>query len=182
MLTLIGDVAGKGVEAAGVAETVRIAARATALASASPQRILRVGHRLVADDPERFVTALVVVLDPATGEVLMASAGHVPPAHVSDAGCVLVEPRYGHPLGSLTSEYPPRRFSMGRGDTLVLYTDGVTEARRDGELFGEERLLEVLCRAGRGDPQALVEGLRAAVLDFAGELSDDLQILALRLI
>jgi len=63
----------------------------------------------------------------------------------------------------------------------VLYTDGVTEARRDGELFGEERLVEVLCGAQDRHPQVLVDRLHDAVTAHAGELTDDLQILALRL-
>ncbi len=180
VLVLIGDVAGKGIEAAGLAETVRIAARASALVSASPEAILSNIHRLVADDSDEFVTVLVMTLDPATGEGVLASAGHVPPVHLSDAGCAPLEPEYGKPLGSLASGYPPRHFSLSRGDTLVLYTDGAVEARRGGELFGEERLVEALCSGERRDPQALAERVRDAIVGFAGELSDDLQILVLR--
>ena len=98
VLLLIGDVAGKGVEAAGLAETVRIAARATALVSPSPEEILRNVHRLVADDDsDEFVTALVVTLDLSTGEAMLASAGHLPPVHLSGRGAVSGSPTTGTP-------------------------------------------------------------------------------------
>jgi two-component system CheB/CheR fusion protein len=177
---LIGDVAGKGVEAAGLAETVRIAVRATALVSPSPEEVLSNVHRLVADISERFVTALIVILDPATGEAVLASAGHPPPVRLSEAGCDVLEPQPGPPLGAFEPAYVPRRFSLARGDALVLYTDGVIEARRNGELFEEQRLVEALCGHGHRDPQMLVDRLRAAVVKFTDALRDDLHIVALR--
>jgi sigma-B regulation protein RsbU (phosphoserine phosphatase) len=122
-----------------------------------------------------------MTIDSSTGETLLASAGHPPPLHISDGGCAFVEPRFGSPLGSLESEYPSRHLSLAHGDTLVLYTDGLTEAHRDRELFGEERLAEVLCGAERRNPQRLVETALEAVVSFAGELKDDVQILAVRL-
>ena len=182
VLFVIGDVAGKGVQAAGLAETVRIAARTAALVAPSPDQILGLAHQLLGEDPDEFVTALVMTLDLSTGEALLASAGHLPPVHLSDAGSCMLEPEYGRPLGSFESAYPARHFSLAHGDTLVLYTDGLTEARSDGELFGEERLIDVLCGDGPRDPQALVERARDAAMEFAGELKDDLQILAIRLV
>ena len=80
----------------------------------------------------------------------------------------------------LTEEYATRRISLSPSDCVVLYTDGVTEARRDGELFGEGRLLQALCDAPDRHPQTLVDHLRDAVTSHAEELKDDLQILALR--
>jgi two-component system CheB/CheR fusion protein len=180
VVLLIGDVAGKGVEATGLAETVRVAVRALAPVMPSPEEILRSVHRLVADASDEFVTALVVTLDPSTGEAVLASAGHLPPLHISETGCAFVEPQYGTPLGTLTSDYPSRRLSLARGDTLVLYTDGLVEARRDGDVFGEERLAEVACGEGQRDPQALVRRLYESVIEFGGELADDLQLLAIR--
>jgi sigma-B regulation protein RsbU (phosphoserine phosphatase) len=66
------------------------------------------------------------------------------------------------------------------GEALVFYTDGVTEARRAGELFGERRLLQTLREVPDRHPQVLVEHLHRAVISYAGELKDDVQILALR--
>ncbi len=181
VLLLIGDVAGKGVRATALGETVRVAVRATAQLSSAPDRILANVHALVNDGSDQFVTALVVLLDPATGETILASAGHPPLALLSATGCSLVEPQNGTPLGSLASDYPVKRLSLTSGDTLVLYTDGVIEARRGKELFGEERLIEVLLGVPEATAKALVEHLQAAVIGFADELKDDLQVVALRL-
>ena len=63
----------------------------------------------------------------------------------------------------------------------MLYTDGVTEARRDGELFGEERLVEAVADLRGRSAQELADGVRDAALAFAGRLSDDLQVVTLRL-
>ena len=66
-------------------------------------------------------------------------------------------------------------------DYLVLYTDGVTEARHDGELFGEQRLLEVVTGLRGRSAQVVADCVRDAALAFAGHLRDDLQVVVLRL-
>ena len=181
ILVFVGDVAGKGIGATGLGETVRVAVRATALLSAAPDKILANVYSLVAAGSDEFVTALVVVLDPATGEAVIASAGHPPPVRVSASGCALVETDNGTPLGAFVCDYPVTRLSLRPGEALVLYTDGVVEARRGAELFGEERLVEVLGGVSPPTPRLLVDRLRNAVDEFAAELKDDLQIVALRL-
>ncbi len=181
VVVLIGDVMGKGVKAAGLTETVHSAVRALALVTASPAKVLRhVNRLLLAEEYEQFVSALVLLLDPTTGCCRLASAGHPPPVVVSDGEAHLLEPRYGPPLGTFESSYAAREFDLAIDETLVLYTDGLTEARGNGELFGEERLLNALRGARDRHPQALVEHLRTAVLAYAGTLRDDLEILALR--
>ena len=182
VVALIGDVTGKGIKAAGFTETVRAAVRTLALIAPSPEYILGNVNRLLMHEGEhqQLVTALLVVLDPHSGRGLQASAGHPPAVHVSASGCRIVEPAHGLPLGALEQGYKDTDFVLAAGETLVLYTDGVTEARRNGELFGEKRLLEVLGGAQDREPQQLIERLQAAVMDFADGLKDDLQILALR--
>ena len=182
VVALVGDVTGKGIQAAGFTETVRSAVRTLALISPSPEYILGNVNRLLLHEQghQQLVTALLVVLDPRSGRGLQASAGHPPAVHLSDCGCRIVEPAHGLPLGVLEQGYENTDFALAVGEALVLYTDGVTEARRDGELFGEKRLLEVLGGAPGREPQQLVERLRAAVVDHADELKDDLQIVALR--
>jgi len=66
-------------------------------------------------------------------------------------------------------------------DYLVLYTDGVTEARRDGELLGEQRLLEIVSGLRGCSAQEVAERVRDAALEFGGQLRDDLQVVVLRL-
>ncbi len=218
VVALIGDVTGKGIEAAGFTETVRAAVRTLALISPSPQYILGNVNRLLLHEGEhrQLATALLVTLDPRSGQGFVASAGHPPPVRLCETGCRVVEPVYGLPLGVLDWGYEATSFALAPGEALVLYTDGVTEARRDGELFGERRLLEALgahdgreplqahgtpqrddarrvddapeAPPARGTPAAeppagalqLIERLQQTVIDYADELRDDLEILALR--
>jgi sigma-B regulation protein RsbU (phosphoserine phosphatase) len=121
-----------------------------------------------------------MVLDPVNGHGCFASAGHPPLLVAAGEKSRLEEPRYGPPLGTLMSLYEERDVELAPGETLLLYTDGVTEAYRNGELFGEERLLEAVCAAEDLGPQALIGHLQDAVVSFAGTLRDDVDILALR--
>jgi two-component system CheB/CheR fusion protein len=182
VVALVGDVTGKGVKAAGLTGTVRSAVRTSALVSAAPEFILSHVNRLLRGDEgySLLVTACVAVLDPRSGRGSLASAGHPPAVRLGEGGCALLEPRYGTPLGAFDYPYKPLAFSLDVGEALVFYTDGVTEARRAGELFGERRLLQTLREVPDRHPQVLVEHLHRAVISYAGELKDDVQILALR--
>ena len=182
VVALIGDVTGKGIEAAGFTETVRAAVRTLALISPSPQYMLGNVNRLLLHEGEhqQLATALIVVLDPANGQSVLASAGHPPVMYLSDSGCRIIEPRFGLPLGVLEHAYETTDFTLAPGESLVLYTDGLTEARRNGKVFGEKRLLEVLDAASAEGPQELATRLKEAVVAYAGELKDDLQILVVR--
>ena len=178
---LIGDVMGKGVKAAGLTETARTAVRAVALTSPPDDEILPNVNRVLIHETDQLVTVLLTLLDPKTGEALVSSAGHPPPAHLSAAGATLVETGFGPPLGALEYPYKVGRLRLAPGDALVLYTDGVTEARRRGEFFGEAGLLTALRSVEDRRPQLLVDTLRGTVTEFADRLTDDLHILALRL-
>jgi PAS domain-containing protein len=182
VVALIGDVVGKGVKAARLAETTRSAVRAVALSSGSPAFILSQVSRLLLEEGARgeLVTACLLVLDQSTGHATMASAGHPPPVRVGHSQCVFVEVPPGTPLGAFERPYEETMFTLERGEALVFYTDGVTEARRNGELFDEPRLLEVLSRGESREPRDLVDRLKQALLRYAGELKDDVQILALQ--
>jgi PAS domain S-box-containing protein len=180
---VVGDVAGKGVPAAGLTETVRSTMRAFAAVDSAPSFILRkTNELLLARAPEEvFVTALVLVLDTETGHVSFASAGHPAPIHVGAFSCALLEPTYGPPLGSFPSEYTSAHARLALDDYLVLYTDGVTEAKRGERLFGEHRLIETVGRLRGLSAQVVVEHVRDAAEDFAGQLRDDLEVVALRM-
>ena len=181
---LIGDVSGKGIRAAGMTETVHTAVSAYSLIDPSPAAILKRTSELLLRrelSAESFVTAFLLVLDIKTGEAWCASAGH-PPAVIigpSDARCLDVPA--GLPLGTIADDYEVAFTALPKGDCVVLYTDGVTEAKRGDELFGETRLLSVASTLFGVDAQSVAERLRDATSDFAGSLRDDLQILALRL-
>lgn len=181
VVVLIGDVMGKGVKAAGLTETVHSAVRALALVTASPAKILRhVNRLLLAEEHEQFVSALVAMIDPATGRCRLASAAHPPPVLLTRDMVGWIEPSYSPPLGTFDSPFDDHEFNLANNETLIFYTDGLTEARREGRLFGEARLLEVLTGNHDLAPEELVAHLRDAVLAYAGTLQDDLEILAVR--
>jgi PAS domain S-box-containing protein len=183
VVALIGDVAGKGVRAAGMTETVRSTVRALAAVDPSPAFILAKTNELLLrfDPDESHVTAFLAVLDPRTGHLSYASAGHPAPVHLGAFSSRPLGVAYGPPLGSFERPYDGGHAMLTRNDYLVLYTDGVTEARRDGELLGEQRLLEVVSGLRGRSAQEIADGVRDAAIGFADRLRDDLQVVVLRL-
>ncbi len=139
VVMLIADVAGKGARAAGHTETVRSKVRAFATVDPSPAFILtKTNEVLLRFDPDNpHVTAFLAVLDPTTGHLNYASAGHPAPVHLGAFSCRLLDVSFGPPLGSFQRAYANAHAMLTLDDYLVLYTDGVTEARRDGELLGD---------------------------------------------
>ena len=191
-MVLIADVCGTGAEAAAVTaltrHTARAAASPAAETSAGPADVLRAVNtallRAQTDGPLRFVTACCLVLSPGPGGVCatVGVAGHPRPVLSGADG-----PREigvaGRPLGITEDlDVPVVEVELPPGTTLVLYTDGVTEARDDtGAQFGEEGLLRVL-RTAPADAEATVEAITAAVeeqLHASRYQADDLAVLAL---
>jgi serine phosphatase RsbU (regulator of sigma subunit) len=177
---VIGDVEGKGVGASALAETVRSGIRAVASLKASPAFVLGHLNRVLIDEGTlQFVTVLLLRLDTATNEVTVASAGHPPPFLAGRRGARIVEPVYGPPLGTFPYEYEEAVSTFRPDEVLLLYTDGLTEARAaDGTLFGEDRVLRTLSDAAPESPQAATAALKEAVERFAPDLRDDMQLLA----
>jgi PAS domain S-box-containing protein len=178
---LLGDVEGKGVRAAGLSETVRSAVRALSVVSASPSEILsHVNRMLLRQESEQFVTALLLFIDPFGGGTLAASAGHPPAVHLRADDTQPIDVDFGPPLGTFDWEYGETGFLLRPGDALLAYTDGVSEARRDGELFGPDRIIAVARGLNGGQPAKIARAVRDAALEFGGRLRDDLQIVAIR--
>jgi serine phosphatase RsbU (regulator of sigma subunit) len=185
----LGDVSGKGMPAALFMIMVRTLIRHLAPAAASPANLLqRLNAALVADNPTAlFVTLAHGVYDPSDGSVVVAVGGHPPPlVRGADGRVVPVELRPGLMLGATPKEplAEDRRLTLGQGDTLVLYTDGCTEAFAPDHktMFGVERLAEVLSRSPAGPLAACAEQARVAIEHFTGqtELQDDQTLLLLR--
>jgi len=186
---LIGDVSDKGIPAAlFMARTITIA-QATAEADATqaphPDDLLR---KLNADlcrgnDNCMFVTMLCCVLDLESGALTLASAGHDAPLRVDSNGAMTIAAETGGPLGlDENMAFPCTHARLAAGDRLVLYTDGVTEARdNDAALFGEQRLHDVLVAHKDAPPDALVNAIADAVDAFASGAApaDDLTLLVL---
>ncbi len=186
MLLLLGDVSGKGMPASLL--MVGMHARVHALAeNLSDTGVLmsRLNAATCESCPSnRFVTLFCAALDPATGELAWANAGHNPPFVVRAAGEVAVLEGGGPPLGiRRDARYEEYRGRLGPGEMLVVYSDGVTEATNAAEEeFGEARLGEVLC-ANRARPAVqVVEAVRQAVADFTAgaPVADDLTIVVAR--
>jgi PAS domain S-box-containing protein len=181
---LIGDVSGKGIESASLAASTRSTIRAFAYDSSSPSHALFHANSLLATqhiENMQFVTAFLAVLDPATGCVRYSSAGH-PPAIICREGGTDILYVSSMPLGILDRvQYDEGLYTLSPGDSMVLYTDGITEARHDHVLFGTEGIENILSAYGSAPPDELVEEILSAVKDWAhGNLRDDTAILIVR--
>ena len=182
LVVLLGDVEGKGIAAAGMTETVHAAARALAVTGPSPSRVLERLNRLLLLQESPLVTALLVLLQRKSGELSIACAGHPAPLHLRCEGSVeplSLEP--GPPLGAFEeSHYAPSTAELAPGEALLLYTDGVIDARREGVFFGPESLLATARRLAGASAQQIADGVREAVTDYADSLRDDLHVLVIR--
>jgi serine phosphatase RsbU (regulator of sigma subunit) len=184
---LVGDVSGKGVGAALFMAVTKTLFHAIAPGASSVADAVGRVNRELARDNERamFVTAFAARLDLASGELEYVNAGHNPTYRVAERGGISPLPGPIDPaLGAVEAHaYRASRLRLEPGDALVLYTDGVVEARSaEGEEFHSLRLESQLA-SGRGLPAArVVEGLLEKVDEFVGEAPqyDDVTVLALR--
>jgi sigma-B regulation protein RsbU (phosphoserine phosphatase) len=181
----IADVADKGMPAALFMALTRTLMRAAVGESASPADALRRVNRLLYPDSQQgmFVTAVYGVLDPSNGRFTYANAGHNPPL-LLDAGEISRLTRTGMALGVLEDPgMEQAEVSLHAGDTLLLYTDGVTEAfSPDMRLFGEARLLEIVRATARDSAGALLDSIEGAVDEFMESHmpADDLTMIAVK--
>jgi phosphoserine phosphatase RsbU/P len=180
---LIADVAGKGLPAALLMSNLQAAVRAFSEGAAAPGEVCARVNRLLCGHmvSGRFVTACYLRLDCRRHLITCANAGHNPPLLVRASGDVVRLATGGTVLGVFPDlTYEQHEIEIRRGDRLVLYTDGITEATApDGEEYGEERLAAAITeRAGFGAP-ALTAALFEHVLAFAdGTLHDDATIVS----
>jgi sigma-B regulation protein RsbU (phosphoserine phosphatase) len=131
-----------------------------------------------------FVTAVYGVLDPATGDFTYANAGHNPPLWIRPGQQVEALSRTSMALGVMESAAVDQRtIRLKSGESLLLYTDGLTEAfSPDGELFGEGRLLRTLRKLAASSAEDTLESIQSSLRAFIRQLplSDDLTMLLLR--
>ena len=143
LAVVVGDVTGKGIDAAADMAMTKFVFRSLAREHPDPSDFLHAANDVVVEEVQegKFVTLVYLRLDPTTGEVACASAGHPVPRLVCDDGRVLQLAATGLALGiSRDQRYPEAREQLDPGSAVVLFTDGVVEARRDGELYGDDRL------------------------------------------
>jgi GAF domain-containing protein len=183
LAVLVGDVGGKGLEVAAVSAMVRFFIEARTWDSDCPATVLsqtnailrsRLAERIV------LVTAFLAIVD--DGVLRYANAGHVPPLVAGGDGQPRELPTTGLPLGIEDGvEYERRALAFGPGDLLFASTDGLMEARRDGEQFGHERVGTLVAEhADAVSPQELVELAYARAVAWTPQLADDVAIIALR--
>jgi PAS domain S-box-containing protein len=184
---LIGDVAGKGLQAAIRVAAVRYSVRGYAYLEPSPGRVLTLVNQTLgmeSADVANVLTAFFAVVDTNSGTMTYACAGHEPPV-VCSAGNDIVELAVtGAMLGVIKSGvYSEGTYKLSMGDTVVMFTDGITEARSAGPvLFQKSGVIEHLKRTCSAGPEEVAEALlNAAVLHAGGILQDDAAIVVLGL-
>jgi len=184
---VIGDVSGKGPEAAAVAGLARHTLRAFGLQERSPRQLLRALHEMLLVDEHNaeFCTVCCALLQTRRhGATLsIACGGHPPPIIRRADGTVDIASCRGPVLGMpVELMFEEQSVDLAPGDVVVLYTDGVTEVHHRNEpLFGEERLISVIRRAGP-DVDHIADDILAAVRDYGPpEPRDDLAVVVLQI-
>jgi sigma-B regulation protein RsbU (phosphoserine phosphatase) len=180
----LGDVCGKGTEAAVVTALARYTMRATAIRSRRPSAVLSIlNQAVIVQHPERFLTVIYARLRRRQDRVrvTVGSGGHPLALVVRPDGSIVEVGGRGLLIGQFEeAKYTDENFDLALGDCIVFYTDGVTEARRDDDFFGEDRLRAVLTGAAGSGARAMAQAIEDAVLAFQGELAnDDIALLAL---
>lgn len=181
----LGDVSGKGIPAALLMAKTISEMRVSRRAQESPAAVLSMVNSMMLGSiaPEMFVTGVVCFFDPATGEAVISDAGHNPPVVKKATGeAAFVEVEKGFPLGVVEEgQYGDFSLRLAGGETLLFYTDGLTDAVDDsGVQFGNERLLAAVGEA-MGGAEGIVESVVGAVREFAGLAKpfDDMTVIAI---
>ena len=182
----IADVSGKGVPAALFMMSCRTLLKGAAIGALGPGTVLREVNQLLQDDNEAlmFVTVFYAIFDPASGELVYANGGHNPPLVVHADGRSSELPGTGGiALGLISGvDYEEDRLRLAPGETVVLFTDGVTEAENhEYELFDMERLRRIFDGAVPKNAEQANNAVFEAVRAFAGDTpqSDDITCITL---
>lgn len=182
----IGDVMGKGVPAALFMGISKALVRAKAEYSLSTAHIVSgVNAEIMKNnDACMFVTLFVAIIEIKTGHVVYTNAGHNPPwMKCSDGSLGKIKGHHGPPVGTGEREYGETMLSLSKDDLLLLYTDGVTEARNaGGDLFGEANFVHLLESGTAPSPEAIIQSTLDTVEAFVHEAprADDLTLIALK--
>jgi serine phosphatase RsbU (regulator of sigma subunit) len=184
LAVVVGDVTGHGIEAAADMAMAKFVFRSLAREHPSPADFLASANDVVVGEIAvgKFITMVYLVVDGAAGTVAGAGAGHPPPRIVDPDGTVRSLDIHGLVLGITPGErYEEARASLPVGGSVVLYTDGVLEARYEGELYGFERLDAIVSAARELSAQDFAETVLADCRDFAkNELADDCAVVVIK--
>ncbi|MDI6816385.1 MAG: SpoIIE family protein phosphatase [Actinomycetota bacterium] len=182
---VVGDVSGHGLEAATLTALVKSTIRAYAYDNSSPAIIMAKTNEAIikASAPELFITVFFGTLDTKSGVLTYCSAGH-PPAIVKRKTSKAFFLTTNSPaIGAFRGlTYLDNQETLKKGDALIIYTDGVIEARCDNEFFGDERLIKLIDGLKPTSAKEIPQAIFNEVADCTGGiLSDDVAILAVRL-
>ena len=183
----MADVSDKGVPAALFMMSSRTLLKGSAIGVGDPGKVLAEVNTMLSENNETmmFVTLVYALYDPGTGALTYANGGHCHPLVVHpDGSSEELAATGGVSLGVMPGlGYRQETVTLAPGDTMILYTDGVSEAMNaEGEEFGVERLQQVFAGKAPGDARETNEAVMAAVSEFAGDTpqSDDVTCLVLR--
>ncbi|HPP75883.1 MAG TPA: SpoIIE family protein phosphatase, partial [Armatimonadota bacterium] len=184
----IGDVSGKGLDAAVHTAIVKYSFQAYMREGMEPAEALRIVSETFKERVNRgempdnvFITLFCAIVDTKTGRVVYANAGHEPPIKISSGPELdMLEPT-GPILGIWASEYSQSEVWMEPGDVLVFYTDGITEARTGGIMFGLAGLVDAVRNNIGRTPQELADAIYEDASQHAqNELQDDVALIVLQ--
>jgi serine phosphatase RsbU (regulator of sigma subunit)/anti-sigma regulatory factor (Ser/Thr protein kinase) len=190
-LTLVmGDVAGKGIPAAMLTSVTRTMLRVEAMRGESPQEIVQQANNVLHQDLGRadsFVTVFVATIDTYKGTLNYASAGHTPVLLWRSASRTTEQLRATSPPIGIFGYHsePTRTIHLKPGDTLILYTDGITEAQSpNGDLFGLNRLMYILESRANEPPESLQQYIQSEVANFRRDAQgrDDATLLIVKML
>ncbi len=184
----MGDVAGKGISAALLMATVQSSFRSQIQNCAedvgTSKLVTELNKQLYNNTaPEKFATFFFGIFDEVSNELRYTNAGHLPPILLrrNEASVLEVD---GMVVGAFPfAKYGESKIHLESGDILLLYTDGISEPQNEyGEMFGEERLIEVLRKHAQQPDAVIIQAIMSAVMDWTGspELQDDMTLLIAR--
>ncbi len=183
---VIGDISGKGIPAAILMSNLQATFRVSAVHAASPSEAMRIVNNQIVQTTavEKFATVFYGVFDPKRFLFHYTNAGHNCPVYRHIEGGITFLREGGLVVGVMeNAQYRSKQIALIPGDTLLFYTDGVTEARNgDDEEFGENRMIAAMERPGNGSAQSILDSVLDAVHDFSvtDSLPDDLTLVVLK--
>jgi serine phosphatase RsbU (regulator of sigma subunit) len=182
---LIGDVSGKGIPAASLAAITRSTVRAFAYDLSSPSQALEHADAVLTkqqnSDFNQFVTVAVVIIDPNTGHIRFSGAGHPPAAIRRANGSLDWIYSAQMPIGIMgKQQFDELENDLQPGDKIILYTDGISEARHGAALFGLDGISDVLTTHGSECSEELLNSLLSAAIEWGkGHVSDDTAVIVI---
>ncbi len=184
----MGDVAGKGISAALLMATVQSSFRSriqsSSLNMCCSEVVTELNKQLYANTaPEKFSTFFLGIYDEETGILRYTNAGHLPPILIRDGGAILLQVD-GMVVGAFPfAQYTESTIQLESKDFILLYTDGISEPQNDyDEMFGEDRLIDVVKKNAHLPDNGIIEAVMEAVRQWtgSGELQDDMTLLIAR--